>query len=222
MGSDPTQDEMAQEDEQPQHQENLAGYWIGRYPVTVGQFQRFVESSGYEPRNRDSSRGKANHPVVRVTWHDAMAYCRWLSEWSGPQVILPSEAEWEKAVRGTDGQVYPWGNQAPDEAQCNYETKIDNTTPVGQNSPDGDSPFGCADMAGNAWDWTRSLWGSEWAKPAFKYPYRANDGRENLKSATTASACCAAGRSTAVETMFAAQPVIGASRTAPAGPTGFA
>jgi formylglycine-generating enzyme required for sulfatase activity len=185
MGSDKNRDPQAYEDELPQHQVTLPGYWIGRYPVTVDQFRAFVESSRYEVGDKDSplvKLGKEDHPVVYVTWHRALAYCRWLSENRGLSVTLPSEAEWEKAARGTDGRIYPWGDEPPDESRCNYGGKVGVRTPVGRYSPQGDSPYGCADMAGNGWEWTRSLWGKRLGEPDFKYPYDTEDGRENLEA----------------------------------------
>jgi len=115
-----------------------------------------------------------------VTWHDAMAHCRWLSERSGLRVTLPSEAEWEKAARGplpavgAKVRIYPWGDDPPDDTRCNFNMQVGTTTPVGKYSPRGDSPYGCADMAGNVWEWTRSLFKS--------YPYDPEDGRENLEA----------------------------------------
>ena len=104
---------------------------------------------------------KLHHPVVNVTWHDACAYCRWLSEVTGKAIALPSEAEWEKAARGDqDQRAYPWGD-AFDMLRCNSdELGLEDTTPVGI-FPTGASPYGCLDMAGNVWEWTRSLWGED-------------------------------------------------------------
>jgi formylglycine-generating enzyme required for sulfatase activity len=111
------------------------------------------------------------HPVADVSWHDARAYCEWLSQKTGRPYRLPTEAEWEKAARGTDGRVYPWGDEF-DTVKCNSdEDHILGTTPVGQYSPGGDSPYGAADMVGNVWEWCSTL--------ERKYPYRPDD-REDL------------------------------------------
>jgi formylglycine-generating enzyme required for sulfatase activity len=112
--------------------------------------------------------------VVRVTWHDAMAYCQWLAEAAGKAYRLPSEAEWEKAARGRDGRIWPWGNEW-DEKRCNSEQGgVGDTTPVGQYSPGGDCPYSCVDMAGNVWEWTPSLLKG--------YPYDPEDGREDAEA----------------------------------------
>jgi len=138
-----------------QHFETLPDYWIGRYPVTVARWGLFVNESGYHPNQR-SLQDPDNHPVRYVSWYDAEAYCKWLSNRSGLLVSLPSEAEWEKAARGVDGRIYPWGNEF-DKGKCNSsESGIGNTTFVGKFSPWGDSPYGCADMAGNVWEYTCS------------------------------------------------------------------
>jgi len=174
MGSNKKKDPLAYDAELPQHQVTLSGYWIGRYPVTVAQFRSFVKESGYRLKDEDVLRGADDHPVVRVTWYDALAFCHWLAEKTGLPVTLPSEAEWEKAARGTDGRLYPWGDEPPDESRCNYGGKVGGTTPVGSYSPQGDSAYGCADMAGNVWEWTRSIYKG--------YPYDPTDGREDLDS----------------------------------------
>jgi len=119
--------------------------------------------------------------VVYVFWHDAVVYCRWLSEVTGRPYRLPSEAEWEKGARGTDGRIYPWGNQWDAERCNNKEGGKGDTTPVGAY-PQGASPYGPLDMAGNVWEWTRSLWGKDWKEPSFKYPYDPDDGREDLEA----------------------------------------
>jgi len=182
MGSDKRRDAQAFDDELPQHEVILPGYWIGRYSVTVAQFRAFVKASGHTPQDPHSLKGQDDCPVVDVNWYDALAFCRWLSERAGIPVTLPSEAEWEKAARGTDGRVYPWGDEPPDEKRCNFDHHPGGTTPVGRYSPQGDSPYGCADMAGNVWEWTRSLWGKDMQKPDFGYPYSPEDGREDLKA----------------------------------------
>jgi len=147
--------------EHPQHRIYLDPYYIGRYPVTQAQYARFVRETGHrvphiekdwaQPHNWNRQRqtppqGREEHPVVLISWDDAVAYC----EWAG--LRLPTEAEWEKAARGADGREYPWGDQDPTETLCNFGA-LGGTTPVGQYSPQGDSPCACADMAGNVWEW---------------------------------------------------------------------
>jgi formylglycine-generating enzyme required for sulfatase activity len=170
----------------------LPEYWIGRAPVTNAQFARFVQATNYKttaekqgfgwawtgskwdqvkgadwrhPSGPNSSIGsKVDHPVIQVSWHDAKAFC----DWAG--LILPSEQQWEKAARGTDGRLWPWGNEPPTAEHCNFNMNVKDTTPVG-NSLKGDSPYGCVDMAGNVWEWTgawyeegktRALRGGSW------------------------------------------------------------
>lgn len=194
MGSDTTRDPLAFKDEMPQRKITLPRYYIARYPVTVAQFRAFVEESGHQPEDEDSLRGLPNHPVVNVIWHEALKYCDWLTarlrDWEkapeplrtllrqeGWRVTLPSEAEWEKAARGTDGRTYPWGND-PDPTRANYgDTRIDTTSTVG-GFPSGASPYEVQEMAGNVWEWTRSIWGD--------YPYPTDEKgrarRENLEA----------------------------------------
>ncbi len=170
----------------PQHRLKLNVFRISRTPVTNAQYQFFVADTGHEaPEHWEDNRQPKwmeNHPVVYVSWHDAMAYCQWLSEKIERKVTLPSEAEWEKAARGyQDQRVYPWGDTF-DATKCNCERlKLEQTTPVGI-FVEGASPYGCLDMSGNVWEWTRSLWGEDWEKPDFLYPYRLDDGREDMNA----------------------------------------
>jgi formylglycine-generating enzyme required for sulfatase activity len=199
MGSDPKQDGQAYEDETPQHSLDLPAFYIQRYPVTVAQFAAFVNQSGYKPRNPDMLRGITNYPVTSVTWYDALAYCRWLEDilrLRGPeslrrlledgwQLTLPSEAQWEKAARGENGQVYPWGNAYNAENANTFELGIGANSPVG-SFPGGVSPYGVMDMSGNALEWTRSLWGPDFHRPEYAYPYSERLAeRENLEASKT-------------------------------------
>ena len=183
MGSDPSVDEDAFYNEQPQHTLYLPDYYLAKTPVTNAQYAAFVQATGHrQPEHWTDGkppRGKEDHPVVNVSWYDAMAYCRWLAEVTGKPYCLPSEAEWEKGARGSDGRIYPWGNQW-DAERCNsWESSKRDTTPVWAY-PQGVSPYGLLDMAGNVWEWTRSLWGENSTSLSFKYPYDPADGREDL------------------------------------------
>lgn len=170
MGSAST-DSDADAVEEPQHTLFLGEYLIGQYDVTNAQYAAFVQATG---RVWTKPVGKDTYPVVNVRWSEAVAFCEWASLVSGRKVQLPSEAQWEKAARGTDGRKYPWGNEAPDANHLNFNNNVMDTTLVGRYSPQGDSPYGAADMAGNVYQWTRSL------KRA--YPYQPDDGREVLQS----------------------------------------
>ena len=187
MGSDPRKDKAATDREQPQHKLYLPDYHIAKTPVTNAQYAAFVQTTGHEApehwQNGKIPDGKDAHPVVNVSWHDAMTYCKWLAEATDKPYTLPNEAEWEKAARGPDGRIYPWGDTF-DTGKCNVgESDIEDTTPV-DKYPQGASPYGLLDMAGNVWEWTRSLWGMEWEKPDFKYPYSERQAeRENLDAA---------------------------------------
>ena len=165
------------DEEMPQHTVDIPyDYFLARFPVTNVQYAAYVNAKGIIHPVSDWEK-KPDHPVVNVSWDDAMAYCRWLNDVQGNELPLgvvlrlPTEAEWEKAARGTDGLIYPWGDTF-DKNKCNVDEGGKNdTTSVGAYSPDGDSPYGAADMAGNVWEWTHSLFKS--------YPYKADDGRED-------------------------------------------
>lgn len=181
MGSAPRKDKDASDDEQPQHTLYLPDYYIARAPVTNALYASFVQATDHRlPEHWEGGgppKGREGHPVVYVSWHDAVAYCKWLSQVTGRFYRLPSEAEWEKGARGTDGRIYPWGDRW-DARRCNSkEGGQGDTTPVGAY-PQGASPYGLLDVAGNVWEWTRSMWGGFVAEPEFGYPYDARDGRE--------------------------------------------
>jgi formylglycine-generating enzyme required for sulfatase activity len=178
MGSDSSD---APSYESPQHRVTLPAYWIGKYPVTNTEYRAFIEGGGYQTRRHwteagwqwkgdrthpscwnDKRDNSPQQPVVGVSWYEALAYCRWLSQLTGRHYMLPSEAQWEKAARGTDGRVWPWGNEW-EPGKCNtIESLIYATTPVDQYSPQGDSAYGCADMAGSARNWCATKWESSY------------------------------------------------------------
>jgi formylglycine-generating enzyme required for sulfatase activity len=152
-------------DEKPTHPVSLPAFWLDRTEVTNAQFARFIQAGNTAQGDwRQYASGKDQHPVVNVTWPDAVAYCRWAAK------RLPTEAEWEYAARGTDNRKFPWGNAFED----NRGRFSGRTAPVG-SYPSGASPFGVLDLAGNVWEWVASL-----SRP---YPYSATDGREDLSAA---------------------------------------
>ena len=140
---------------------HLPEYRIAKTPVTNTQYRTFVDATGYRAplrwKNGQIPRGKADHPVVQVSWEDAQAFC----DWAGCR--LPTEKEWEKAARGADGREYPWGN-GWEAGRCNtYEAGIRDTTPVNKY-PQGASPYGLLDMGGNVWEWCQ-----DWSDSDRKY-----------------------------------------------------
>ena len=165
--------------EQPQHLIEVPTFEIGKFPVTNADYHIFVwETAHRVPRTWvgfHHSEEEANNPVVAITREDALAYCKWLSgRIGGKQYRLPTESEWERAARGDDERIYPWGNDF-EPWRCNtLESARRATSPVGLYSPSGDSPYGVTDMAGNVWEWTSTL-----LKP---YPYSSKDGRETEDS----------------------------------------
>ena len=154
-------------DEEPVHQVTLSSYWIDKYEVTSSNFTKFLnenkneahrfieitpsvtvkfDDNVYQPRE-----GLENYPVNRVSWFGADAYCKWKEK------RLPTEAEWEKAARGTDQRIFPWGNEFPDNSRVTFRRKFSEKgfqvmEPV-EGMKNGISPFGVHQMAGNVWEW---------------------------------------------------------------------
>jgi formylglycine-generating enzyme required for sulfatase activity len=176
MGST-DEDQYAGNDEKPQHTVFQSTFYIGKYPVTVAQYRSFIQESQHKTSEDSRVNGIDNHPVVDVSWNDAMKF----SQWHG--MTLPSEAQWEKAARGTDGRIYPWGNDWRDGlantdeyrskgsrglwARLQRRRNRGTTTLVGYFSPRGDSPYGCSDLSGNVWEWTSTIYR--------EYPYKLDD-----------------------------------------------
>jgi len=134
----------------PKQSVGLGGFRIGRFPVTVWEYGKYLEDTGAKaPPDWIEQEPHPSRPVVRVTWRHAQEYCTWAG------CLLPTEEQWEVATRGAKGRIFPWGAEEPDEYRANFEMKVGAPTPVGM-FPDGDIPEGVADMAGNVWEWTRS------------------------------------------------------------------
>ena len=157
-------DSDADDDESPVREVRLDAYWIDKYEVSNGQYQKCVNAGKCtKPRSTDSSTRSSYYgnteyddfPVIYVSWHQAKAYC----EWAGGS--LPTEAQWEKAARGKNGRKYPWGDESPNSNLVNYGEIKGDTTAVG-SYPRGASPYGAMDMAGNVWEWVE-----DW----YKYSY---------------------------------------------------
>lgn len=172
------------DDEKPEHRVFVKSFLIDVLPVSNADFAKFLNARGlkshlgeffYDDDDRDArihqqnslwqaDRGYATHPVNEVSWVGARDYCAWLNK------RLPTEAEWEKAARGTDGRMYPWGNLKPDRNRALYGAAYNSSAPV-DAFPEGASPYGVLDLSGNQWEWVASAY-----RP---YPYSADDGREH-------------------------------------------
>ncbi len=161
------------EEEKPVKRIYLDDFMIGIYPVTSQEFKRFVDDNGYHRQEHWTKEGwqwrmeekitapglwydrkwnGPNFPVVGVSWYEAAAYTGWLSKVTGKPYRLPTEAEWEKAARGIDGKIYPWGNEFDNNCCNSRESGLGRTSPVGI-FPNGKSDYGCHDLAGNVWEW---------------------------------------------------------------------
>ncbi|WP_174803368.1 formylglycine-generating enzyme family protein [Martelella limonii] len=171
----------------PPHHAPVGDFRIGVYPVVNAAYLRFVTETGRSWKSvngRDPER--ASHPATDLTWHDARAYCVWVTEkWRaegriGAEEIarLPFEREWEAAARGPSGLIYPWGETWAAEHADGEETGFNDICTVGL-FPEGRAPSGTLDMAGQVWEWCTTLWGPDMATPSFAFPWQA-DGREAL------------------------------------------
>lgn len=174
--------------EKPLHEVDLDGYFIGKTEVTNAQYVEFLNNSKIDHKsgcqgkpcidthkdNTDShiigtkknynvEQGYEDHPVICVRWYGAVKYCEWLSDKTGLNFKLPTEAQWEKAARGNDRREYPWDSRFPDKNLANFDGNIGKTTPV-DFYPAGTSPYGLLDMAGNVWEWCSDWYKAEYYK----------------------------------------------------------
>jgi formylglycine-generating enzyme required for sulfatase activity len=168
MGS--TRAEAMQDDETPQHHVYLDTFWIDRTEVTAAQYQRCVDAGKCAAPDCDIQ-PQGDLPIACVSWDNAASYCAWAGR------RLPTEAEWEKAARGTDGREYPWGNEEPDCDRLNYSGCVGRTTPVG-SYPSGTSVYGAVDMAGNVEEWV-----ADW----YDQTYYATSPERNPTGAATSN-----------------------------------
>ena len=175
-----------------QHRVDLARFAIGRYPVTNAQYAAFVrEQSEHRPQGvgwffTTPPAGRLEHPVVGISWHAAVAYCRWLAAQSGRAYRLPTEAEWEKAARSDDGRTYPWGEAPPSAQYCSHgggQTAAVTATAAGC------SPYGVCDLIGNVREWTATRWGDNLRQPQFVYPYRSDEREQPTLRANELCIC---------------------------------
>jgi formylglycine-generating enzyme required for sulfatase activity len=144
----------------PRHMVSLSGYYIYKNLVTVAMYVKFCQVTGRQMPPKPAWGGQEDHPIVNVTWDDASAYCKWAG------VALPTEAQWEKAARGTDGRKFPWGDTFDaSKLQCSKWSMSDakGTAPVG-SFPSGASPYGVLDMAGNVWQWCSDWYDEDYCK----------------------------------------------------------
>jgi formylglycine-generating enzyme required for sulfatase activity len=170
--------------ETPQHEVILSEYRIGKYPVTNAQYEEFVRQARrlVTPAMRWDGqtvpRGLEQHPVSGVTWYEALAYCEWLSEQTGRKYSLPNEAQWEKACRGGQSTLFPWGNEF-DPKRSNHAC----SALAAVHAYPAQNEFGCFDFVGNVRQWTCTLWGEKRIvpDPIFAYPWR-EDRRNDLSA----------------------------------------
>jgi formylglycine-generating enzyme required for sulfatase activity len=168
------------EHDNPQHEVSLPAFRIGKFPVTNAQYEEFIRQTGKlvtPSMGWDGQRvpkGLENHPVNGVTWYEAIAYCEWLSQKTGHSYTVPNEAQWEKACRGGERNLYPWGNELDPKRSnhgCPSLASVD--AHLAQND------FECFDFVGNIRQWTCSLWGEKRVMPDRSFAYPWMDDRRN-------------------------------------------
>ena len=186
-----------QDREKPARKIHLDEFMIGKYPVTNQEFKAFIEDGGYKDKElwkpegwqwrekesisepeywHDRKWNGSNFPVVGVGWYEASAYAEWLSKETGDRYVLPTEAQWEKAARGSEGFSYPWGEKWGEDHCNSDECGLGRTSPVGI-FPEGKSPYGCLDMAGNVWEWCADWYeGDYYKKSPDRNPKGPTDG----------------------------------------------
>jgi formylglycine-generating enzyme required for sulfatase activity len=168
----------------PQHTVNLPAYRIGKHPVTNSQYEEFVREKQIKVAPETGWNGQRvppgldNHPITGVTWEEARAYCEWLSKKTGRSYLLPNEAQWEKACRGGNSFLYPWGNEL-EAGRTNHGCK----SIAAVDAYPAQNEFGCFDLVGNIRQWTCSLWGEKHSQPDARYLYPWKDDQRNSLSA---------------------------------------
>lgn len=165
MGTDPGKDNFAQPDELPQHSVHLSAFYISKYEITNMQYAVYACANNIV---FETPAGQDDFPKVFLSWHEAVVFCEWLGHVMDRNVHLPTEAEWEKAARGSAGRLYPWGDQWDRTALNSNDHGVGEMTPVNKHSPIGDSPYGVADLAGNVWEWTADWYGTTAYEDHFK------------------------------------------------------
>jgi formylglycine-generating enzyme required for sulfatase activity len=150
--------------EKPQRTVSLTGFWINRFPITVAQFRACCLATGWNMPVAPEWGWQDDHPMVNVSWQDVIHYTTWA------QAMIPTETQWEKAARGADGNIWPWGNTwIPD--NCSHATNASSTQPIGSH-PDNTSPYGVRDMVGNVWEWCQASPAGDYERAPSRTPQR--------------------------------------------------